>query len=220
MRYRISSIEPNLLTPDIITLVAHSKKICPHFHIPLQAGSDEVLEQMKRRYDTNYFRKLIHNIKRAMPHAAIGIDVITGFPTETNELFEKGYQFLEELPFSYLHVFSYSKREGTKAASMKNLVPPGEQKKRTHRLCELSDKKQIEFYQTQLGSEHQVIAEHQKGQSYALGWTENYVRVKFPATEVTNELIPIKTIRIEGNVVLGEKILATSSGSSVGATFL
>lgn len=206
MRYRISSIEPNLLTEELIDFVAKSKKICPHFHIPLQAGNDIVLKDMKRRYDTDHFRKLIFSIKEKIPHAGIGIDVITGFPTETTELFENAYAFLESLPFSYLHVFSYSKRPNTLAAKMKNLVLPGEIKERTKALRELSDKKTLLFYKSQIGATLSVIGEYKNGENHALGWAENYVRVKFPMHENSNKPMIVKLKGIEKDYVIGETV--------------
>jgi threonylcarbamoyladenosine tRNA methylthiotransferase MtaB len=206
MRYRISSIEPNLLTDEIIDYVAKSEKICHHFHIPLQAGSDEVLKDMRRRYTTSRFFQRIERIKTAMPHCGIGIDVITGFPSETDELFENGVEFLKSLPFSYLHVFSYSVRPDTPAAKMKNLVTPGEAKKRTAILNAISDEKKNEFYRSQIGNRGKVIAEYKENADYAMGWTENYVRVKFPAYKPGKEFISVKLKSVENDIVIAEEM--------------
>ncbi len=206
MRYRISSIEPNLLTDEIIDFVAVSEKICPHFHIPLQAGSDTVLKEMRRRYTTSDFAKRIEKIEAKIPNVGIGIDVITGFPSETQKLFEEGVDFLRNLPLTYLHVFSYSVRQGTPAAKMKNLVKPGEAKERTAILNAMSEAKKIEFYRSQIGTERKIIAEHKHNYDYAMGWTENYVRVKIPCLEPEKEFINVKLNSLENDIVLGERI--------------
>lgn len=192
MRYRISSVEPNLLSDEIIDFVAGAEKICPHFHIPLQSGSDEILKDMKRRYDTKLFRSKTERIIEKMPEAAVGIDVITGFPTETNRHFEQTREFLESLPFAYLHVFSYSERPGTTAGKMKRLYAPGEIKERTKILRELSGRKTDIFFRASEGKIKTAVFEHPQKSGGIFGRTENYVRVK--ANSKVDPSIPQKII--------------------------
>ncbi len=181
MRIRISSIEPNLLTEEVLEVVANSKNIVPHFHIPLQSGSQELLRMMKRRYKATYYHDLVLRIKEVMPHCCIGVDVIVGFPGETDELAKETYDFLNGLPITYLHVFTYSERENTKAINYEGVVPHDVRKERTHQLRELSDKKRIEFDESQVGTERVVIPEMYNEQNGMWrGWTENYVNVIFP----------------------------------------
>ncbi|MEG1590140.1 tRNA (N(6)-L-threonylcarbamoyladenosine(37)-C(2))-methylthiotransferase MtaB [Chryseobacterium sp.] len=177
-RIRISSIEPNLLKDESIELVSKSKSFVPHFHIPLQSGSDELLKKMKRRYLTKLYNDRVNKIREVMPDAAIGVDVIVGFPGETEELFMETYNFLNELPISYLHVFTYSERENTEAVGMQGVVPIPERKKRNKMLRILSEKKKMAFYQTQLGKTLPVLWEHENKDGKMYGFTENYVRVQ------------------------------------------
>lgn len=156
-RIRISSIEPNLLKDESIELVSKSRSFVPHFHIPLQSGSDDLLKKMKRRYLTSLYQNRVSKIREVMPDASIGVDVIVGFPGETEEKFMETYQFLNELPISYLHVFTYSERENTEAAEMEGVVPIPERKKRNKMLRILSEKKKMAFYQTQLGKTLSLI---------------------------------------------------------------
>ena len=179
-RFRISSIEPNLLSDEIIDFVASSKRFAPHFHIPLQAGSDEVLQLMHRRYDTALFAHKIHLIKQKMPHAFIGVDVIVGMRGETNPLFEQSYQFIASLPISELHVFSYSERAGTAALKIPYKVSPQVKKERSHMLLSLSDQKKQAFYQSQIGTTRHVLWESTKKNGFMSGFTENYIKVKQP----------------------------------------
>ncbi|SFI06784.1 tRNA (N(6)-L-threonylcarbamoyladenosine(37)-C(2))-methylthiotransferase MtaB [Halpernia frigidisoli] len=179
-RIRISSIEPNLLNDNCIDLVAKSKRFVPHFHIPLQSGSDDLLKKMKRRYLTNLYQNRVSKIKEVLPNACIGVDVIVGFPGETEEHFLETYNFLNSLPISYLHVFTYSERENTEAASMENAVPIPERKRRNKMLRILSEKKKMAFYQTQLGETLSVLWEHENKNGFMFGFTENYVRVQKP----------------------------------------
>jgi len=182
-RFRISSIEPNLLTSEIIDFVAQSQRIVPHFHIPLQSGSPEILKKMRRRYKSEYYQSLIHTIKSKIPHCCIGVDVIVGFPGETDSHFEETFQFLHELPVSYLHVFTYSERENTPAAMYPDKVLPATRKQRTNRLRTLSAKKKNEFYRSQIGTTHTVIPESfNPGTNLWIGWTENYIRTEFSAS--------------------------------------
>lgn len=177
-RYRISSIEPNLITDDLIAWVASSKRFAPHFHIPLQAGSDEVLRLMRRRYDTALFRHKIELVKQLMPDAFIGVDVMAGMRGETADLFQRSYDFLESLPVSQLHPFTYSERNGTRALEIKPVVPVPERHERTARLVELSEKKLLEFYRSQLGTRRRVLWEQPSEGHPMHGFTENYVRVE------------------------------------------
>ncbi|AIL44968.1 tRNA (N(6)-L-threonylcarbamoyladenosine(37)-C(2))-methylthiotransferase MtaB [Elizabethkingia anophelis] len=202
-RIRISSIEPNLLKDETIDLVSTSKSFVPHFHIPLQSGSDEVLKKMKRRYLTQLYRNRVSKIREVMPDACIGVDVIVGFPGETEEEFMKTYQFLNELPISYLHVFTYSERENTEAATMQGIVPIAERKKRNKMLRILSEKKKMAFYQTQLGKTLPVLWEHENKDGLMYGFTENYVRVHkpFDALSINKiELVNLDKIEADGTV--------------------
>ncbi|MXS70945.1 tRNA (N(6)-L-threonylcarbamoyladenosine(37)-C(2))-methylthiotransferase MtaB [Flavobacteriaceae bacterium W22] len=202
-RIRISSIEPNLLKDESIDLVSKSKSFVPHFHIPLQSGSDDLLKKMKRRYLTKLYSDRVSKIREVMPHAAIGVDVIVGFPGETEEKFMETYQFLNELPITYLHVFTYSERENTEAAEMEGVVPISERKKRNKMLRILSEKKKMAFYQTQLGKTLPVLWEHENKDGKMFGFTENYVRVQkdFDEKSVnTIEFLKLDTIEADGTV--------------------
>jgi len=179
-RVRISSIEPNLLKNETIQFVSSSKVFVPHFHIPLQSGSNELLRLMKRRYKRELYVEKVNEIKKYMPDACIGVDVIIGFPGETDELFLETYHFLNELDISYLHVFTYSERENTPAASMEGIVPLNVRKKRSKMLRGLSVKKRRSFYESQLNTLHTVLFEGENKKGYILGFTENYVKIKHP----------------------------------------
>jgi len=179
-RLRISSIEPNLLKDETIAFVASSRSFVPHFHIPLQSGSDRLLKKMRRRYLTKLYTDRVFAIKEAMPQACIGVDVIVGFPGETEEDFLTTYNYLNELPISYLHVFTYSERPNTPAAEMDDQVPVNIRKKRSKLLRGLSAKKRRAFYEDQLGSEHTVLFEGENKQGYIHGFTENYVKIRKP----------------------------------------
>ena len=176
-RYRISSIEPNLLTPEIIDFCAASKKFMPHFHIPLQSGSDEVLKLMRRRYDTALFAQRIAYIKHVMPDAFIGVDVIVGMRGETDELFEQAYQFIKSLEISQLHVFSYSERPGTRALEIPHKVDAQTKHDRSQRLLELSEEKRKAHYEKYVGTQRPVLWEHSKKGAPLSGFTDNYIRV-------------------------------------------
>ncbi|WP_175621499.1 tRNA (N(6)-L-threonylcarbamoyladenosine(37)-C(2))-methylthiotransferase MtaB [Chryseobacterium schmidteae] len=202
-RIRISSIEPNLLKDESIELVSKSKSFVPHFHIPLQSGSDELLKKMKRRYLTKLYNDRVNKIREVMPDAAIGVDVIVGFPGETEELFMETYNFLNELPISYLHVFTYSERENTEAVGMQGVVPIPERKKRNKMLRILSEKKKMAFYQTQLGKTLPVLWEHENKDGKMYGFTENYVRVQkdFDQASVNQiEFLNLEKILSDGTV--------------------
>lgn len=177
-RFRISSIEPNLLTDEIIQFVAQSKRFVPHFHIPLQSGSNTVLAHMRRRYRRELYVDRVQAIKSLMPDACIGVDVIVGHPGETEALFLETYQFLQELDIQYLHVFTYSERANTHALTIQPVVPLAKRSERSKMLHILSDKKKRFFYESQVGKEHTVLFEEEIEDDALLGWTENYVRVK------------------------------------------
>ena len=179
-RLRISSIEPNLLKDETIAFVASSRSFVPHFHIPLQSGSDRLLKKMRRRYLTKLYTDRVFAIKEALPQACIGVDVIVGFPGETEEDFLTTYNYLNELPISYLHVFTYSERPNTPAAEMADQVPMNIRKKRSKLLRGLSAKKRRAFYEDQLGAEHTVLFEGENKQGYIHGFTENYVKIRKP----------------------------------------
>ncbi|MBP2618888.1 tRNA (N(6)-L-threonylcarbamoyladenosine(37)-C(2))-methylthiotransferase MtaB [Chryseobacterium jejuense] len=202
-RIRISSIEPNLLKDESIELVSKSRSFVPHFHIPLQSGSDDLLKKMKRRYLTKLYNDRVKKIREVMPDAAIGVDVIVGFPGETEETFLETYNFLNELPITYLHVFTYSERENTEAAAMEGVVPVAERKKRNKMLRILSEKKKMAFYQTQLGKTLPVLWEHENKDGKMFGFTENYVRVQKdfdPASVNKIEFLNLEKILSDGTV--------------------
>lgn len=195
-RYRISSIEPNLLTDEIIEFVSKSKRFMPHFHIPLQSGCDEVLKLMRRRYDTALFAEKIQKIKSLMPDAFIGVDVIVGTRGETEEYFEKAYQFIKGLDVTQLHVFSYSERPGTQALKIDHVVSPDEKHERSQRLLAISDEKTKAFYRKHIGREMKVLMEHSKEGVPMHGFTDNYIRVELKRDNgLDNRII---TVRLEG----------------------
>ncbi|MCH7784986.1 MAG: tRNA (N(6)-L-threonylcarbamoyladenosine(37)-C(2))-methylthiotransferase MtaB [Bacteroidetes bacterium] len=202
-RLRISSIEPNLLKNETIDFIAQSKTFVPHFHIPLQSGSNEILKLMKRRYLREVFEDRIHRIKDIMPNACIGVDVIVGFPGETDDHFLETYHFLNELNISYLHVFTYSERDNTPAAIMTGEIPLKVRKKRSKMLRGLSVKKRRNFYESQLKSKRTVLFEGENKQGYIHGFTENYIKVKTPWNpELVNTLhdITLTEIDVDGLV--------------------
>lgn len=202
-RLRISSIEPNLLKDEIIDFVSKSNTFVPHFHVPLQSGSNEILKKMKRRYLREVYVGRVEKIKEAMPHACIGVDVIVGFPGETDELFLETYHFLSELEVSYLHVFTYSERDNTEAVLMEGVVPDVVRAKRSKMLRGLSAKKRNAFYQSQLGTERIVLFEGENKQGYIHGFTENYVKVKTPWNpELVNTLHKVKLTKIDSDGIV------------------
>ena len=176
-RYRISSIEPNLLTDEIISFAANSAHFAPHFHIPLQSGSNEVLRLMRRRYTRELFASRVDAIKRIMPDAFIGVDVIVGVRGETDEYFEDAYRFIDSLPISQLHVFTYSERPGTKALEIEYAVPMHIRRQRSERLHQLSEQKTLAFYENHIGDTAKVLWESAKKGEWMHGFTENYIRV-------------------------------------------
>jgi len=211
-RYRISSIEPNLLMDEVITFVATSKRFAPHFHIPLQAGSDELLKLMHRRYDTSLFAAKIDLIKRVMPHAFIGVDVIVGFRGETPERFEEAFDFLEKLDISQLHIFSYSERPGTQALKIDYIVSSEVKKVRHERLQKLSDAKWKAFYRRHVGCDGKVLFEHTKTEGKMHGFSENYIRVEVPYQKNwENQTISVRlgNFNTEGTALKGESLGCT-----------
>jgi threonylcarbamoyladenosine tRNA methylthiotransferase MtaB len=197
-RLRISSIEPNLLKNETIDFVAQSRTFVPHFHIPLQSGSNEILGKMKRRYQREVYTDRVANIRKVMPHACIGVDVIVGFPGETDEHFLETYNFLNEMDISYLHVFTYSERDNTEASEMPNVVPMNVRSKRSKMLRGLSVKKRRAFYESQIGSNRIVLFESENKEGYIHGFTENYVKVKTPWNPaLVNTLHEINLTRID-----------------------
>lgn len=192
IRFRISSIEPNLLTDKIIQTVSESSCFMPHFHIPLQSGCNKILEKMLRRYRRELFAEKVEKIKRTIPEACIALDVIAGFPGETEEDFEDTCHFIDSLPISYLHVFTYSKRPGTPAAEMKEQIPPQEKKRRTLALIELSQKKKQTFYQQHLGETRPVLWEAESKEGMMFGFTDNYLKVKhLYDPSLVNTIVPV-----------------------------
>ena len=177
-RYRVSSIEPNLLTDEIISFISKSKRFVPHFHIPLQSGSDEILKKMRRRYKTGLYKSRVDLIKKLMPSASIGVDVIVGFPGETDEMFLETYDFIKKLDVSYLHVFSYSERENTKAIELNGVVPKTTRNKRSKLLRLLSASKKSRFYKQHIGGYYNVLFESENKNGFIEGYTENYIRVR------------------------------------------
>lgn len=206
-RYRISSIEPNLLTDEIIDFCAASKKFMPHFHIPLQSGSDDVLRLMHRKYDTALFAQKVARIKSVMPDAFIGVDVIVGTRGETDEYFEDAYRFIKSLDISQLHVFSYSERPGTKALEIPHVVSPAVKHERSKRLLDLSEEKRKAFYEKYIDTERPVLWEHAKAGMPLQGFTDNYIRVT--ETEgckaVDNQ---ITTVKLKGFAEDTESLMA------------
>jgi len=202
-RLRISSIEPNLLKNETIEFVANSKTFVPHFHIPLQSGSNDILKLMKRRYLRELYTDRIQSIRNTMPNACIGVDVIVGFPGETEEDFLETYNFLNELPVSYLHVFTYSERQNTTAVKLGDVVSKEDRSKRSKMLHILSEKKRRFFYEQNLGNTFHVLFESEQHNQYLNGFTENYIKVKVPYTkELENKIqeVQLKSIDAEGVV--------------------
>jgi threonylcarbamoyladenosine tRNA methylthiotransferase MtaB len=203
-RFRISSIEPNLLSNEIISFCAQSNKFVPHFHIPLQSGSDAVLKSMRRRYLTDLYADRIGQIKRQMPDACIGVDVIVGFPGESEEDFDATYKFLLELDIAYLHVFTYSERPNTTALRIQEVVPIGKRQERNKKLRILSLKKKRAFYESQLGKPAEALLEATEQDGFMYGFTREYVKVKLPyREELVNQLVRVdlEKIESEGHVI-------------------
>ncbi len=210
-RIRISSIEPNLLTNEVIEFVANSQRFMPHFHIPLQSGNNDILAKMKRRYKRELYQDRVAKIKELMPHCCIGVDVIVGFPGETNEHFTDTYNFINSLDVSYLHVFTYSERDNTEAIEMKGVVDYAERKRRNKMLRILSAKKLRQFYEQNLNKEYTVLFEHEDKNGIMNGFTENYIKIVYPFDEkLVNQSVSIQTKAItEDGFVSGELVSAT-----------
>lgn len=208
-RFRISSIEPNLLSDEIIRFCADSERFVPHFHIPLQSGSDEMLQKMRRRYDSSLYRSRIETIKGVMPHACIGVDVIVGHPGETEEEFLKTYEFLNELPISYLHVFTYSERPNTTAVRVKDeVVPVPERKKRNKMLTILSEKKKRAFYEQFENTTREALMEHENKDGFMFGYTDNYLRVKLPFdSSFSGKVVQVELSKLQDNTVFDVRVI-------------
>ena len=194
-RYRVSSIEPNLLTDEIISFISKSNKFVPHFHIPLQSGSDQILKKMRRRYKTDLYESRVELIRKLMPNASIGVDVIVGFPGETDEMFLETYNFIEKLDVTYLHIFSYSERENTKAIELNGVVPKKTRNKRSKLLRLLSASKKTSFYKNNIGNDYNVLFESENKNGLIEGYTENYIRVRKDWNK--NLVGQIRKVRIE-----------------------
>lgn len=208
-RFRISSIEPNLLSDEIIRFCSESDRFVPHFHIPLQSGSDIMLQKMRRRYDSALYRSRVETIKEVMPHACIGVDVIVGHPGETEEEFLKTYEFLNELPISYLHVFTYSERPNTTAVRVKDeVVPVPERRKRNKMLTILSEKKKRAFYEQFVNSSRKALIEHENKEGFMFGYTDNYLRVRIPFDEdLCGKLVGVQLSELQDNTVFDGVVL-------------
>lgn len=199
-RFRISSIEPNLLTDEIIGFVAESRRFMPHFHVPLQSGNDKQLRDMRRRYRRELYAERVALAKRLMPHVCIGCDVIVGFPGETEADFLETYRFLQNLDISYLHVFTYSERANTPAAEMPGVVPVEERRRRNQALRGLSEMKRRAFYQEHVGTERPVLFEQHKDRSLLSGFTDNYVKIEMPFEEGRlNTIAPVFLEKLDAN---------------------
>lgn len=206
-RIRISSVEPNLLTKEVIHFIAYSEKFCNHFHVPLQSGSDDVLRRMRRRYNTEQYHEVVNYIRDVSPDAGIGADVIVGFPGETNEAFERSYGFVERLALTYLHVFTYSERDGTPAASFQNRIDPRVKRKRSELLRMLSSRKRYEFNRKQVGKIVKVLVEDEMKKGKVYGFTPNYVRVELEAGSTrVNEVADVSITGVSDNTVVGQVI--------------
>ena len=221
-RFRISSIEPNLLENRIIDFVAQSERFVPHFHVPLQSGSDELLKKMRRKYLRDLYSDRVARIKQTMPHACIGVDVIVGFPGETDEHFEETYNFIRDMDVSYLHVFPYSARANTTARKMDDQVPQQVKNERAQRLRILSNKKKMAFYTEHLGTVRTALMEAENKDGFMYGFTENYVKVRLPfdAQKINEQIqVVLKSIADDGTVV-AEEVYAMDSNPTKTANTL
>ena len=211
-RFRISSIEPNLLTDEIIAFVADSNRFMPHFHVPLQSGNNKQLRDMRRRYKRELYAARVASIKKHMPHACIGCDVIVGFPGETEADFLETYQFLQELDVSYLHVFTYSERANTLAAEMPGAIAIEERRRRNQALRGLSEMKRRAFYQQHLDTVRPVLFEQHRDPEKVSGFTDNYIKIEMPADKGTvNAIAPVRLENLAGN---GEVVLSSCAHMS------
>ncbi len=217
-RFRISSIEPNLLTDEIIEFVANSKKFVPHFHIPLQSGSDKLLDSMRRRYKSDLYRSRVEKIKELMPDCAIGVDVIVGYPGETDEEFLKTYKMLNELPVSYLHVFTYSERDNTTALRIKDVVPVNVRRDRNKMLRILSEKKKRSFYEANVGKQASVLFEASENNGMMHGFTNNYIKVEtFYNPLMVNQISEVNLTEVNKNGTMSIKFTEKKTESIIGA---
>ncbi len=206
-RIRLSSVEPDRMTDDLLELMAERTNICSHLHLPLQHGSDRILGKMRRRYQTKQYREVVEKAFELMPNAGLGADVMVGFPGETDEDFTRTCEFIEELPFSYLHVFTYSARTGTDAAKYDEQIDPQTHQRRSFVLRQLSKRKRHEFLKRQVGLVLNVLFEPGDGKTYIDGWTGNYARVRAPyQPELINQVMPVKLQRVEQDYIIGEVI--------------
>ena len=206
-RFRISSIEPNLLTEEIIAFVAQSARFMPHFHVPLQSGNNKQLAEMRRRYKRELYAERVESIKRHMPHACIGCDVIVGFPGETEADFLETYQFIQDLDISYLHVFTYSERANTPAADMSGVVPVEERRRRNQALRGLSEMKRRAFYRQHIGTVRPVLFEHHKTAGLLTGFTDNYIKIETGAASgKINSIAPVLLEHLSDD---GEAVLSS-----------
>ena len=197
LRVRVSSIEPNLLTKEIIDLVAQSEVFMPHFHIPLQSGSDTMLASMQRKYDSAFYEAKINYIREKIPHACIGVDVIVGYPEETDAYFDESFNFINSLSVSYLHVFTYSERANTRAVKFENAIPMELRRERNKKLRILSDKLKRAFYQTHIGETHEVLFEHENDNGFMNGYTSNYIRVRIAYKEaLVGKIAKVRLVRL------------------------
>ena len=207
-RYRISSIEPNLISDQVIELVRKSEKFMPHFHIPMQSGSDIVLGKMKRRYQTKLYRNKIEKIVSKVKDVCIGADVIVGFPGETNEEFDKTLNFIKDLPLSYLHVFTYSERENTPAIDMDGVVSKSDRADRSKQLRILSNKLQRAFYEKYLDTEHTALFEQENKEGYLFGFTDNYIKIKIPfQSTICRTKKQVRLIEIDDDGIMKAELL-------------
>jgi threonylcarbamoyladenosine tRNA methylthiotransferase MtaB len=206
-RFRISSIEPNLLSNEIIDFVSKSKKFMPHFHIPLQSASDELLISMKRKYDQKLYTSRVETIKKKMPHACIGVDVIVGFPGETDEIFEQSFDYIKDLDVSYLHVFTYSVRPNTLAIQLEGVVPNEKRAERSKRLRVLSNKKKEYFYRQFEGQEVEVLFEETDVDGFIQGYSNNYLRCQLPFdSKLVNTVQKVRLEKLNSELVFESKI--------------
>ena len=213
-RFRISSIEPNLITQKIIDFVASSNRFVPHFHIPLQSGSDTILRKMKRRYLTSLYSEKIEHIRKVMPHSSIGVDVIVGFPGETKDHFRETFEYINGLDVSYLHVFTYSERSNTPAYNMPGKVAMDIRRERNASLTQLSLKKQKNFYDRFIGQTRKVLVEKSKDPSMLTGFTDNYLKIEIPYQEgLRNQIIDVELLELNENYHVKGKIVSQPVGS-------
>ena len=207
-RFRISSIEPNLISDEVIKLVKNSEKFMPHFHVPMQSGSDIVLGKMKRRYQTKLYRTKIEKIVSEVKDVSIGADVIVGFPGETNEEFDKTLNFIKDLPLSYLHVFTYSERENTRAIDMDGVVSKSDRADRSKQLRILSNKLQRAFYEKYLDTKHTALFEQENKEGYLFGFTDNYIKIKIPfQATICRAKKQVKLIAIDDHGIMNAELL-------------